>query len=143
MKMVIVIYYIAFFFLSLFLLQCVGTDRNIPDSVLQNRANTLYNILVTFHFNITEILDHKILSEQLNTVISSYLSLLLTSSNIFGTTAVFKFPKVMSVMVIWFLYHNLFYIFSERRKYSFGSNANTWKYARKKQGFRWNVITSK
>ncbi|XP_022170503.1 Hermansky-Pudlak syndrome 4 protein homolog [Myzus persicae] len=72
---------------------CVGTDRNIPDSVLQNRANTLYNILVTFHFNITEISDHKILSEQLNTVISSYLSLLLISSNMFSTTAVFKFPK--------------------------------------------------
>jgi len=109
--MVIIIYDNAFF-LYFFLLQCVGTDRNIPDSVLQNRANTLYNILVTFHFNITEILDHKILSEQLNTVISSYLSLLLISSNMFGTPAVFKFPKVMSVMVIfWFLCHHLLYIF--------------------------------
>ncbi|XP_025206384.1 Hermansky-Pudlak syndrome 4 protein homolog [Melanaphis sacchari] len=72
---------------------CVGTDRNIPDSILQNRADTLYNILVTYHFNITEISDHKILCEQLNTVISSYLSLLLVSSNMFSTTAVLKFPK--------------------------------------------------
>lgn len=58
--MVIIIYDNAFF-LYFFLLQCVGTDRNIPDSVLQNRANTLYNILVTFHFNITEILDRSLL----------------------------------------------------------------------------------
>lgn len=93
------IVYIAFVII-LYLLQCVGTDRNIPDSILQNRANTLLNILVTFHFNITEISDHKILSEQLNTVISSYLSLLLVSSNMFGSTAVLKFPKVISVMVI-------------------------------------------
>lgn len=97
--MLIKIYYIAFV-LRLFLLQCVGTDRNIPDSVLQNRANTLYSILVTFHYNITEISDHKILCEQLNTVISSYLSLLLISSNMFGTTAIFKFPKVMMLMII-------------------------------------------
>lgn len=76
------------------LLQCVGTDRNIPDSMLQNRANTLHNILVTFHYNITEISDQKILKEKLNTAISSYLSLLLVSSNIFGATVVLKFPKV-------------------------------------------------
>lgn len=72
---------------------CVGTDRNIQDSILQNRANTLYNILVTFHNNITEISDQSILKDTFNTVISSYLSLLLVSSNIFGSTSVLKFPK--------------------------------------------------
>jgi len=83
-----------FFFIFNVLLQCVGTDRNIPDSVLQSRANTLYNLLVTFHYNITEISDQKTIKEKLNTAISSYLSLLLVSSNIFGTTTVLKFPKV-------------------------------------------------
>lgn len=72
---------------------CVGTDRNIADSVLQNRADTLHNILVAFHYNITELFDQKILKEKLNAAISSYLSLLLVSSNIFGATSVLKFPK--------------------------------------------------
>lgn len=80
------------------LLQCVGTDRNIADSVIQNRANTLYDILITFHYNITEISDQKSLKEKLNAAISSYLSLLQVSSNIFGTTTVLKFPKVRYYM---------------------------------------------
>lgn len=84
-------------------LQCVGTDRNIQDSILQNRANTLYNILVTFHYNIIEISDQSILKDTFNTVISSYLSLLLVSSNIFGTTSVLKFPKVRFSFFIYFL----------------------------------------
>lgn len=87
-KILLFIFYISHLF------QCVGTDRNIPDSVLQNRADTLHNILVTFHYEITEFSDQNILREKLNAAISSYLSLLLLSSNIFGSTTVLKFPKV-------------------------------------------------
>ncbi|XP_054263823.1 uncharacterized protein LOC128987130 isoform X1 [Macrosteles quadrilineatus] len=77
---------------------CVGTDRNIPDIVLDTRINTLFRLLRFYHkdFETISIKAESEFSEKLNQIFETYLPILQYSSNIFGNITTFNLPKSAS-----------------------------------------------
>lgn len=76
--------------------QCVGTDRNIPDLVVETRADTLLHLLKFYHKdfeNISSVSSCEF-SEKLNQIFETYLPILQYSGNIFGSIPIFRLPKV-------------------------------------------------
>lgn len=82
------------------LLQCVGTDRNIPDVVLDTRITTLFRLLRFYHldFETLSIKAKDTFSEKLHQVFETYLPILQYSSNIFGSIPTFNLPKVIILL---------------------------------------------
>lgn len=77
-------------------LQCVGTDRNIPDIVLETRTDTLHRLLRFYHKDFDRI--HELYSndflEKLSQIFEIYLPILHFAGNIFGSVPQFHLPKV-------------------------------------------------
>ncbi|XP_046680237.1 uncharacterized protein LOC124367457 isoform X2 [Homalodisca vitripennis] len=77
---------------------CVGTDRNIPDVVLETRINTLYRLIRFYHLDF-ETMSNKSgpqFSERLNLIFETYLPILQYAGNIFGSIPTFNLPKSAS-----------------------------------------------
>jgi hypothetical protein len=78
----------------------VGTDRNIPDIVLEIRSKTLYKLLRLFHYDIESLQasiledDDNNLSDRLAELFQVYLPILQFATNKFGNIPVFHLPKV-------------------------------------------------
>lgn len=81
-------------------LQCVGTDRNIPDSVLRARADILNKLLKFFHGDFGMILSdlsttcRRSLFDRLSSMFEIYLPVMIFAGNIFSTIPVLTLPKV-------------------------------------------------
>uniref|UniRef100_T1HC08 Intu_longin_1 domain-containing protein n=1 Tax=Rhodnius prolixus TaxID=13249 RepID=T1HC08_RHOPR len=84
---------------------CVGTDRNIPDMVLQTRLNVLYKLLRLFHYDIEFLQtsqddDDDNLSEKLSQLLQVYLPILQFATNTFGNIPTMKLPKSTSTVYL-------------------------------------------
>lgn len=81
----------------LFVFKAVGTDRNIPDWVLQYRAETLSSLIELFHNNLdvmAEIYKNESFPIKLYHMLETYLKILMYSGNIFCNIPALKLPKV-------------------------------------------------
>lgn len=78
------------------MLQCVGTDRNIPDWILSKRCEILYHTLQFFHANLNSFDNSTVdeIGEKLSSVMEIYLPVLLYPGNIFGNIPTIRLPKV-------------------------------------------------
>lgn len=79
------------------LLQCVGTDRNIPDWIVVKRCKILCNTLEFFHANLSYICKNSNqinIAEKLANAMEVYLPVLLFAGNVFGNTPTIRLPKV-------------------------------------------------
>ncbi|XP_075220876.1 Hermansky-Pudlak syndrome 4 protein isoform X2 [Lycorma delicatula] len=79
-------------------IMCVGTDRNIPDSVLRARASILYQLLQFYHGNFEKLISnhsstHQELYEKLSSIFEIYLPIMIFAGNIFSTIPVLTLPK--------------------------------------------------
>lgn len=75
----------------------MGTDRNIPDWVLQYRAETLSSLIELFHNNLevmAEIHRNESFPVKLYHMLETYLKILMYSGNIFCNIPALKLPKV-------------------------------------------------
>ncbi|CAH1403961.1 unnamed protein product [Nezara viridula] len=82
---------------------CVGTDRNIPDLVLETRANILYKLLRLFHYSIENLQDSSVdedISDKLAELLQVYLPILQYATNTFGNIPVLKIPKSTSTLYL-------------------------------------------
>uniref|UniRef100_A0A069DZG1 CCZ1/INTU/HSP4 first Longin domain-containing protein n=1 Tax=Panstrongylus megistus TaxID=65343 RepID=A0A069DZG1_9HEMI len=84
---------------------CVGTDRNIPDMVLQTRLNVLYKLLRLFHYDIESLQttlddDDDNLSDKLSQLLQVYLPILQYATNTFGNIPTMKLPKSTSTVYL-------------------------------------------
>ncbi|KAK9503665.1 hypothetical protein O3M35_010179 [Rhynocoris fuscipes] len=84
---------------------CVGTDRNIPDMVLQTRLNTLYKLLRLFHYDIESLQasledDEDNLSDKFSQLLQVYLPILQYATNTFGNIPTLKLPKSTSTVYL-------------------------------------------
>lgn len=77
---------------------CVGTDRNIPDLVVETRADTLLRLLKFYHKDFENIssTSSSEFSEKLNQIFETYLPILQYTGNIFGSIPIFRLPKSAS-----------------------------------------------
>lgn len=81
-------------------MQCVGTDRNIPDWILEKRCEILNHTLQFFHADLNMFRDtaeQKIIAEKLINVMEVYLPVLLYAGNIFGNNLTIRLPKVSKI----------------------------------------------
>jgi Hermansky-Pudlak syndrome 4 protein len=83
----------------------VGTDRNIPETILEYRAELLTSLLNLYHKDITTISDqfgsvlapqYKNLSEKLYHIFETFLPILQYSGNILQNISILRLPKSAS-----------------------------------------------
>lgn len=82
---------------------CVGTDRNIPDLVLETRASILYKLLRLFHYSIENLQESSVdedISDKLAELLQVYLPILQYATNTFGNIPVLKIPKSTSTLYL-------------------------------------------
>lgn len=75
----------------------IGSDRNIPDWVLKNRANLLTSMIKVYHGDLqalaAQIDDQKRLSEKLYQIFETYLPVLQYGCHIFQRVPMLSLPK--------------------------------------------------
>ncbi|CAH0752855.1 unnamed protein product [Bemisia tabaci] len=77
----------------------VGSDQNLSDTILQTRAETLYQLIRFYHRDICTVNDvvskqpGDSLSEKLAHMFQIYLPVLQYATNVFGNIPTFKLPK--------------------------------------------------
>lgn len=101
--------------------QAVGTDRNLPVSILEHRAELLSSLVRFFHRDIQTMHDqftnvlsanaseqhhstYKSLSDKLYHIFETYLPIIQYNGNIFQNMPISRLPKVISPLSIWFVY---------------------------------------
>ncbi|XP_039293004.1 uncharacterized protein LOC111057824 isoform X4 [Nilaparvata lugens] len=74
---------------------CVGTDRNIPDCVLETRANLLNRLLEFYHSDLLKVSDETgdSFPERLNRIFEIYLPIMMFGGNYFSTIPLLNLPK--------------------------------------------------
>ncbi|CAG9786946.1 unnamed protein product [Diatraea saccharalis] len=75
----------------------IGSDRNIPDWVLKNRANLLTSMIKVYHGDLqvlaTQMEDRKRLAEKLYQIFETYLPVLQYGCHIFQRVPMLSLPK--------------------------------------------------
>ncbi|CAG9786947.1 unnamed protein product [Diatraea saccharalis] len=83
--------------LTLLCPQAIGSDRNIPDWVLKNRANLLTSMIKVYHGDLqvlaTQMEDRKRLAEKLYQIFETYLPVLQYGCHIFQRVPMLSLPK--------------------------------------------------
>jgi hypothetical protein len=83
----------------LFVFQTIGTDQNIPDWVLEHRADTLNHLIQFYHRDLETISslagpDTNHFTNKLNQIFETYIPILPYAANIFGNIPTIRLPKV-------------------------------------------------
>lgn len=79
----------------------VGTDRNIPDWILQHRADMLLSLVQFYHKDLDTISsvsleEGSFFAEKLHHIFETYVPIIQYAGNIFGTIPTVKLPKSAS-----------------------------------------------
>ncbi|RZF37837.1 hypothetical protein LSTR_LSTR011829 [Laodelphax striatellus] len=74
---------------------CVGTDRNIPDCVLETRANLLNRLLEFYHSDLLKVSNETgdSFPEKLSRIFEIYLPIMMFGGNYFSTIPLLNLPK--------------------------------------------------
>ena len=83
--------------------QTIGTDQNIPDWVLEHRADTLNQLIQFYHRDLETISslagpDTNHFTNKLNQIFETYIPILPYAANIFGNIPTIRLPKVSTVI---------------------------------------------
>ena len=86
-----------------FVFQTIGTDQNIPDWVLEHRADTFNHLIEFYHRDIETISslagpDTNHFTNKLNQIFETYIPILPYAANIFGNIPTIRLPKVSTVI---------------------------------------------
>lgn len=127
----------------------MGTDRNIPDIVLETRSKILYSLLRLFHNSIEKLQESlgdedENISDKLSELFQVYLPILQYATNTFGNIPVLKIPKVC-ILVTLFTHLTIFLqilhvltFFLEYKHFILRSNAHAARISRNSWGAWWN-----
>ncbi|KAJ9590905.1 hypothetical protein L9F63_016062, partial [Diploptera punctata] len=79
----------------------MGTDRNIPDWVLEHRADTMNHLIQFYHKDLETIClsvgsDNLQFTKKLNQMFETYIPILPYAANMFGNIPVIRLPKSAS-----------------------------------------------